>query len=104
MLFCITMVMPILSGCGHVEVKDATFYYDEGISGAHVVHFLTPGTVNITQKDWDQIREGMVCMSSEDFRNFKLEFQQFCSKVNCDYQTQQIMSDFFARMDKVMVK
>lgn len=99
MLFCITTAMLILSACGSVAVKDETFYFDEGISGAHVVHFLTPGTSDLTQPQWDGIREGMVCMSSDGFGDFKKEFEQLCSHVTCDYQTKKTLEDFFDRVE-----
>jgi hypothetical protein len=99
MLFCITMGMLTLNACGSVAVKDETLYFDEGSSGAHVAHFLTPGTSDIEKDQWDFLREGMVCLSAQAFGDFKKEFEQMCTLITCDYQTRQIMNDFFARME-----
>lgn len=81
-----------------VPIKDERFFVDAGSSGAVTVNFLTPGSEIIPKEIWDSEREGMFCMSSDSFADFKQEIEELCSKTPCSYPVVQALQNFFARV------
>jgi len=76
------MGLLLLSSCT-VNIKDETLYWDAGDAGAVTANFLTPGSSMITQPAWDNMREGMACVSSDTVADLKAELEQLCSLCNC---------------------
>jgi hypothetical protein len=72
-----------------VPIKDETIYVDEGASGAVQLHFLSPGKIDLTKPQWDEIRFGMACMSVNAFEDFKKEIEELCTKTPCSYKATQ---------------
>jgi hypothetical protein len=92
-----------------VTVDDHTLYYQKQASAddwATEIHFLTQGTQDLTQAQWNAISEGMVCMGLGDWTDINKMISNFCSLkgVKCNFKLsngqtfKQVLNDFFLRM------
>lgn len=82
------MVQLNLSGCGSVSIKEEDFYTDAHPNGAILSHFYDTTISYIGDAAWDQLREGMICISADTFGDLKTEIEQLCSDAKCDKSVQ----------------
>ena len=99
------MALPLLSACADVQVKDHEFCADMGADGATCAHTLTSATRDIDKANWDQLRFGMICESSDSFADWKAVIEQLCSvSGRCTYEEKQWAQIFFLRIAKITEK
>lgn len=82
------MALPLLllSSCA-IPIQEENFYTDKGPDGAVETHFFSTDEVDIGKTAWDEMREGMTCMSGQAIADIKLEIEELCSKTSCNEQT-----------------
>lgn len=96
------MAVILCSGCGHVAIKDAQVCADMGSQGATCDNIFTSAPIDFGKSDWDDMRFGMFCMSSDAFGDIKQEIESLCSvSGKCDYPTMQAV---FSRLDRLKVR
>lgn len=82
-----------------VKVSDRTWYADAGNLGAAEFHTLSDKTRDISKPEWDKIRFGLFCTSSDTFTEMKINEETLCEETGrCDYEMRQIVNDFYERM------
>lgn len=85
-----------------MDVDDVTLYYLKQAAPddwAVEMHFLTEGSTQLTQAEWQEISEGQVCMATADWSKINLMISDFCSApgIKCNYEIKQLLAQFFAR-------
>ena len=101
-LFAISL---ILTSCAQVKVSDSEWCGDMGPEGAYCFKTFSDSERELTQAEWDEERFGMICTSSESFRNFKAVIQKLCySTKRCTYDTQKKIDIFFSKTDSYDTK
>jgi hypothetical protein len=75
-----------------------TFYTDEGSNGAFITHLFSTESSNIGVDAWNNIREGMSCLSATDIGSIKTELEQLCSEVSCNQPTIKALRAALARL------
>ena len=93
-----------LSSCENLPVYNTRVYVDLGPSGSHYAETLTNATGDIPKTGWDQLRVGMLCMSSESFNDIETEIDQACQLVTCTYQTRESLRLAFNRIRPLVRK
>jgi len=102
--FLLLFLALVLNGCTNVTIKDETFCGDKGALGATCVHTLVSDTQSVPKLDWDAMRYGMICESSQTFADLKSDIEQLCQTSHaCTYDVQQKMNAFFSKMDSINV-
>jgi len=80
----------LLTACSSIIIKDELGCADIGSQGATCAHLFSPDTKDIPKPEWDDIRFGQICFSSDAVGDFKQEIESLCSECNCcDYPTLQ---------------
>ena len=92
------MALLILAISSCATLPEETFYADATPNGATVTHIYSTDVSYIGQAAWDNIREGMVCMSPQAVGDIKAFIEEVCSEVSCSEQTTQIMSKAYNRI------
>jgi len=88
--FYLIFFLFITTSCGDVNIKDEVWYADKGLLGAVELHTLTNDMKDIPKLDWDNMRFGMLCTSTDTFAEIKSELETLCSYGDdCTYDTQQ---------------
>jgi hypothetical protein len=77
------MLIPVLSGCSTVTIKDDEFCADKGTLGAACSTMLTDTVREIPKNVWDNYRFGMLCETDSVFSDLKTDLEETCSKCNC---------------------
>lgn len=108
LLFSISV---LLNGCSTIQVpvtvQDLPLYYLKEASSAEYAtefHFLTSGTIQIPQADWNNMSQGMVCTPLASWGTVNTEFGKFCTQVPCDYETTQLQNAITTRLEEVSGK
>ena len=84
----VLLVISLLGCQSRVAVKNARVYGDLGPYGAHWAETLTKNTGDVDKPTWDQMRFGMLCLSSTDWVATETTQQELCQEFQvCDYQT-----------------
>lgn len=95
------MVVQLLSGCA-VPIQNQRWYGDEGSQGAVWFETLTADTGKVDKTDWDQMRLGMACTTTDTLAEIKSEIEKLCSATACDYQkVKEVLGKFQERLDDV---
>jgi hypothetical protein len=91
--------------CGHVTVKDKEVCADLGGAGAECAHTYIVKRRSLTKPQWDRERVGYMCMRSDSFSDGEDSLDELCRNTNlCDYETQDQINAFKARMLPVLKK
>lgn len=91
----------LLSGCA-VKVKNERWYGDLGNQGAVYFETLSNSTGAISKPEWDAMRVGMACTSTDTLAEIKKEIEQLCSATPCNYEAvKKILGKFQARLDAI---
>jgi len=99
------LLSAIVSACGHVTVKDQEVCADLGVAGAHCAHTYITKRRDIPKKDWDRVRIGWMCTPANAFSDKEDAVDELCRTTNlCDYETQDEINKFKARMRPVLKK
>jgi hypothetical protein len=92
----------VLCSCGSTQIPvtltEKTFYTLEGPQGVHVTHFISAQTSDIGVGAWNQISEGMTCMSAADIGSFKQELEDACSEITCNEETVKLLNSLYSRL------
>lgn len=92
----------VASSCGNsqipVDIKEETFYTLRGADGAHINHLFSNDTSDISLAAWNQISEGMTCVSSQGIADFKSELEKLCSEVKCNQAALDELRKFFHKV------
>lgn len=103
-LFILT-VLPLLSDCGSVVIRDSIWCGDMGAQGAICVHTMTSGEYNLDKATWDQTRYGQICTVPGTFADWKSDIEKLCSETgNCDYESKTQADHFFSRIESIKTR
>jgi len=76
---------------------------DLGKYGAHCAHTLTDETRDIPKQEWDRVRIGYLCVSSEGFNDTETALDQLCQTTNlCNYETREQLREALRRVRGVV--
>lgn len=90
-----------LSGCA-VRIQNERWYADIGDKGAFWFETLTNNGGSVEKSDWDVMRVGMACTTTDTLAEIKREIEQLCSSTACDYQkVSAILGKFQSNLDRV---
>ena len=93
-----------LSSCGTtqfpVTINEVTFYTDEGPQGAFISHLFSADSSNIGVAAWNNIREGMSCVSAQDVANIKAELEKLCSEAPCNQPSVKALRAALSRLPR----
>jgi len=91
-----------LSGCSSITVYNRRVYGDLGKYGAHWAETLTDKKGDLTKEEWDKVRVGMLCMSSEAYTDAETAIDQACVQLNCDYKTRESLQRAMLRIRPIV--
>jgi len=98
-----TIIGYLLTSCGTIPVYNARIYGDLGENGSHYAETLTDKTGDLKKDDWDKLRVGMLCMSSQSFNDLTTAIDQFCTAYNvCDYQSREDLQQVVRRIKRII--
>lgn len=99
-------LLPLLSGCGGVQIHDEQFCSPvPGGLGAVCDNFLTSNQLILDQAAWEAMQaswDGVECTSSKTLGDIKTELEQLCSKTPCTYPQKQQLKLALKHIDKIM--
>lgn len=105
LLLIVSLSATVLSGCGHVTVKDKEACADLGVAGAACTTTFTSQRRNISKPNWDRERVGWICMRSNDYSDGEDAIDELCRTTNlCDYETQQKVEQLKTNMRPIVRK
>lgn len=91
----------VISGCG-VQIKNERWYGDLGQNGAVYFETLTTATGSVPKPEWDAMRVGMACTSTDTLSDIKREIEQLCSATSCDYEkVHSVLKKFQANLERL---
>lgn len=94
----------LLESCT-VKINDSEFCADLGALGATCFHLLSSTSRDIKKADWDKLRFGQICETTDVFANLKAAVESLCQNSgNCTFEQQQAASAFFAKVESVKSK
>lgn len=89
----VSFAAAVLSGCTtigtipEVEIKDHVFYADAGSFGATWRTTLSDRQGHLSKKDWDELRKGMICTTSDSIEHDAAVIEKFCYYTGrCTYE------------------
>lgn len=65
-----------------------------------MTHLFSTTTSDMSQAVWNEISEGMTCLSSQGIADFKAELEKLCSEAPCNQETLKAIRSFFSRLHK----
>lgn len=93
----------LLPSCA-VSIKNERWFGDVGPSGAVWFETLTDEQGSISKAEWDQMRIGMACISTDTLAQIKSEIEKLCSATPCEYEkVQSVLGKFQINLDKLKV-
>lgn len=90
------MALLLSSSCA-VPIKNERWYGDVGPKGAIWFETLSELSGSVSKEDWDQMRIGMACTTTDVVGEIKAEIEKLCSKTQCDYEKVEEALGKFAR-------
>ena len=89
----------VLSSCSHPHIQrtDSEVCGDLGALGAHCHHTLATDTRDIAKPQWDALRQGWLCMSSQDFSSTEDAIDEACIWIQCNYVQKQAIKAIMSR-------
>lgn len=95
LLFCLT-------NCASVHVSDAEVCADAGVLGASCVRILSAAERDIEKPAWDTERFGMICTSSENFKEWRANLEKLCKETKlCNYEAKQKIKEVADLIEQV---
>lgn len=95
----------MLLSCTGIAIKDNEFIADAGKAGAYAFHSLSDKQRDLTKEQWDKERFGMICETTDVFTNLKEAIEALCQTTNaCTYEQQQMVSEFYSKVQKTAKK
>lgn len=91
----------LLASCARVKVKDSEWCGDIGSYGASCFHTLTDETREVSLKEWEQERFGMICTKADNFADWKITILKLCriAKFRCTYDSKTKMVQFIGKVE-----
>lgn len=91
----------LLSSCG-VSIKNERWYGDVGSQGAIYFETLSSTQGTLSKPEWDQMRVGMACTTTDTLSEIKKEIEKLCSVTRCNYEkVARVLGKFQAHLNKV---
>lgn len=89
-----------MASCRRVKIQNGDIYADAGQYGAIAREILTDNNKRrISKADWDKIRVGKLCTSSDLILNWRATIHKFCAETNrCDYEYMKELEDVAKRI------
>ena len=81
-----------------MTVNEESFYTLEGANGVVITHLFSTDVSSISLAAWNEISEGMTCMSAQAIADFKSELEKLCSEAPCNQQDVATVKSAFARI------
>lgn len=104
-MLLIVLSSAIVSGCGHVTVKDKEACADLGVAGAACTTTFTSQRRKVSKSNWDRERVGWICMRASDYSDGEDSLDELCRTTNlCDYETQQKVETLKTNMRPIVRK
>lgn len=76
------------------------FFADAGPIGAFGFHSIKGDDVTVSKVDWDKMRQGMICESTDVFADLKSVIEKLCHDTGkCDVQTEKQADVFFSKVE-----
>lgn len=90
------MLLSSLSlSCAQVKIKDQAWWADIGDEGAIELHTLSPEQKDISKSDWDKMRFGMLCTTTDVFSENKKNILKLCEdNPRCTIETKTALKKF----------
>lgn len=104
MKWLLILVLPLLSACQQITVKDKEVCGDLGSEGAHCAHTLIVKTRDIKKAQWDLERVGWLCTNSTGYTDTETTIDAVCQVIHCDFETQQKVAGALTKMRAVAKK
>lgn len=100
LLLSLCALILVMTSCDAVPIKDVEACADAGALGASCFHSLSDKTRDLTPPQWAEVRYGWLCMSTDDWTNWKQAIETLCqnNRGECSYEDQQRISQFFLRL------
>lgn len=103
--FVLLLCLIQISSCAKVKITDREFCADMGREGASCFTTLTGTQRTISLSEWRDERFGMVCSSTETFREWKSAILKLCNmSKRCRYSTKKKIKSFGKNIEEIEIK
>lgn len=95
------LLLLMLNGCA-VQIKNERWYGDLGPRGAIYFETLSNATGSVSKAEWDAMRVGMACTTTDTLAEIKKEIEELCSSTACDYEkVSRVLGKFQANLETI---
>ncbi len=99
--FVILFVFLFVS-CAKVPIKDSEWCGDIGEDGAACFNTLSDKSRDISKKDWDKERFGMICTKPQTFSDWEASIIKLCKvSKRCTFESKKIIIKFMRNVEEI---